>query len=131
MAIATINPATGELLKTFEALNGSELEEKLRLSQETFRAYRRTSFAARARMLLRVAELLEAEKDFCSRLITTELGKPIKAAVREIEKSVRVCRYYAAEAERFLSDRTVETTAHASYVRYDPLGAILCVMPWN
>jgi succinate-semialdehyde dehydrogenase/glutarate-semialdehyde dehydrogenase len=131
MTIATINPSTGELLKSFDALSCSELEEKLLLSAETFRAYRRTSLAARARMLLRVAELLEAEKDRCSRLITTEMGKPITAAVREIEKSVRVCRYYAPEAERFLSDEPVQTTAHASYVRYEPLGPILCVMPWN
>ncbi|HVG34008.1 MAG TPA: NAD-dependent succinate-semialdehyde dehydrogenase [Pyrinomonadaceae bacterium] len=131
MAIATINPATGELLKSFDALNDSELEEKLRLGAETFRAYRRTSFASRARMLLRVAELLEAEKNRCSRLVTMEMGKPLTAAVREIEKSVRVCRFYAAEAERFLSDEPVQTTAHASYVRYEPLGPILCVMPWN
>jgi succinate-semialdehyde dehydrogenase/glutarate-semialdehyde dehydrogenase len=131
MSIATINPATEELLKSFDALSGLELEKKLQLSQETFRAYRRTSFAARSRMLLRVADLLETEKDLASRLITTEMGKPITAARREIEKSVRVCRYYATEAERFLSDEAVETTAHASYVRYEPLGPVLCVMPWN
>lgn len=92
MTIASINPSTGELLKSFNALSASELEEKLRRAAETFRTYRRTSLAARSRLLFRVAELLEAEKDRCSRLITTEMGKPIAAAVREIEKSVRVCR---------------------------------------
>jgi succinate-semialdehyde dehydrogenase/glutarate-semialdehyde dehydrogenase len=131
MAIATINPATGELLKTFEPHTEAEIEERLRLAAETFRDYRRTSFATRARLLLRVADHLEAEKDACARLITTEMGKPVTASGREIEKSVRGCRHYAAEAERFLADEHVPTGAHASYVRHEPLGAILAVMPWN
>jgi succinate-semialdehyde dehydrogenase/glutarate-semialdehyde dehydrogenase len=131
MTIATINPATGELLKSFEPLSDVELEEKLRLAAETFRVYRRTSFQERARLLLRVAGLLEAERNSFSRLITTEIGKPVKAAVREIEKSVRLCRYYADEGAAFLTDEFVPTVAHASYVRYEPLGAVLAVMPWN
>lgn len=131
MAIATINPATGELVKSFEPLSDLELEEKLRLAAGTFRAYRRTSFAARAKMLLRLACLLEAEKDRCSHLITTEMGKPIQAAVREMEKCVRVCRYYASEAESLLADEPVSTDAHESYIRYEPLGPLLAVMPWN
>ncbi len=131
MAIATINPATGELLKSFEPLSDAEIEEKLVLSAGTFRAYRRTSFGARSRMLLGVAGLLEAEKDRFSRLITTEMGKPIQAAAREIEKCVRACRYYAEEAERLLADEIVSTGAHKSYIRYEPLGPLLAVMPWN
>jgi succinate-semialdehyde dehydrogenase/glutarate-semialdehyde dehydrogenase len=131
MAIATINPATGELLKSFEPLSASGIEERLRLAAETFRAYRRASFALRARLLLRVADLLEAEKERLSRLITTEMGKPIQAARREIEKSVRACRYYAAEAERFLMEELIQTGAQQSYVRYEPLGPVLVVMPWN
>ncbi|MCA1614362.1 MAG: aldehyde dehydrogenase family protein, partial [Acidobacteria bacterium] len=131
MAIATINPATGELVQSFEPHTDAEVEEKLRRAAETYRDYRRTSFAARAGLLLRVADLLEAEQDACARLITTEMGKPIAAAVREIEKSVRGCRHYAAEAGRFLADQHVPTGAHASYVRHDPLGAVLAVMPWN
>ena len=131
MAIATINPATGELLKSFLPLSDIEIEEKLRLSAETFRAYRRTSFVARSRMLSRVGALLEAEKDRFSRLITTEMGKPIQASVREIEKCVRACRYYAEEAEGFLVDEIVPTNAHKSFIRYEPLGPLLAVMPWN
>jgi succinate-semialdehyde dehydrogenase / glutarate-semialdehyde dehydrogenase len=131
MAIATINPATGELLRSFEPLSPLELEGKLRLAAETFRAYRRTSFDARKRMLLRVAALLEAEKERFSLLITTEMGKPLQAARREIDKCVRACRYYAEVAEALLADEPVQTGAHKSYVRYEPLGPVLCVMPWN
>jgi succinate-semialdehyde dehydrogenase/glutarate-semialdehyde dehydrogenase len=131
MAIATINPATGELLKSFEPFSPVEIDAKLRRASETFREYRRTSFLARARMLLRVGALLEAEKERYSRLITTEMGRPVRAAAKEIEKSARVCRYYASESEAFLADEFVQTGAHASYIRYEPLGAVLAVMPWN
>ena len=129
--IATINPATGELLKSFKPHSGTEVEERLRLASETFRAHRRTSFAARGEMLLRVAELLEGRKGLYSRLITTEMGKPKTAAVRELEKGARACRFYAAEAERFLAAERVPTPARESYVRYEPLGPVLAVMPWN
>ncbi len=131
MTIATINPATGELLKTFEPHSASEVEERLRLAAEAFRAHRRTTFEARGRVLLRVADLLESRKERYSRLITTEMGKPVAAAARELEKGARACRYYAAEAERFLATEHVQTTARESYVRYEPLGAVLAVMPWN
>jgi succinate-semialdehyde dehydrogenase/glutarate-semialdehyde dehydrogenase len=131
MAIATINPATGELLKSFEPMSDSEVEMKLRMAARAFRAHRRTPFDARARVLLRVARLLEAGKGRYSRLITTEMGKPVAAAVREIEKCVRLCRFYADEAERLLADESVQTDAHASYVRHEPLGPVLAVMPWN
>ena len=131
MKIATINPATGELLRSFEPHSGALVEEKLRLAAETFRAYRRSSFAARGAMLVRVAELLEIRRMRYSRLITTEMGKPLAAAAREIEKGTRVCRHYAAEAERFLAQERVPTAARESYVRYEPLGPVLAVMPWN
>src|SRR5215207_1070249 len=131
MTIATINPATGELLKSFEPLSREGVEEKLRLAACAFRAHRRTSFAARGRSLLRVAELLEKGKAVYSRLITTEMGKPLRAAAHEIEKSARVCRHNASAAEGVLSEEYVQTGAHASYVRYEPLGAVLAVMPWN
>jgi succinate-semialdehyde dehydrogenase / glutarate-semialdehyde dehydrogenase len=131
MAIETINPATGELLESFTPHTGAVVEERLRLAARAFRDYRRTSFAARSRLLLRLADLLEAEKGDCARLITTEMGKPVTAAAREIEKGVRGCRHYAAEAEYVLADRHVPTAARASYVRHDPLGPVLAVMPWN
>ena len=131
MAIATINPATGKLLATFEPLSDLDVEEKLRLAAEEFRRYRQTSFAERAQLLLRAARVLESEKEHFSRLITTEMGKPLWAATGEIEKSVRLCRYYAEEAAHVLSDENVPSDAHQSYIRHEPLGALLVVMPWN
>ena len=131
MAIATINPATGETVKSFEPLNEGELEEKLRLSAETFRAHRRTSFAERARMMTSAASILETEKKRFGQLMTMEMGKPFKAAIQETEKCAWVCRYYAELAERFLSDEMVETNASRSYIHYQPIGPVLAVMPWN
>jgi succinate-semialdehyde dehydrogenase/glutarate-semialdehyde dehydrogenase len=131
MAIASINPATGETLKTFSALSAAQIEEKLQLAADTFRTYRRTSFADRARMMQRAAEILESEKHQLGRVMTTEMGKPIKAAVSEAEKCAWVCRYYAENAERHLADQLVKTNAQKSYVHFQPLGPVLAVMPWN
>jgi succinate-semialdehyde dehydrogenase/glutarate-semialdehyde dehydrogenase len=131
MAITTINPATGETLKSFEPLRESELEEKLLRAAETFRAYRRASFAERARMMTSAATILETEKQRFGQLMTIEMGKPFKAAIQEAEKCARVCRYYAEQAERFLSDELVQTEATRSYIHYQPIGPVLAVMPWN
>ena len=131
MAIATINPATGEVVKTFDALTPSQIEEKLQRAVTAFRAHRKTSFADRATKMLRAAEILEKEKDECGRLMTLEMGKPLKAAVAEAAKCTTACRYYAENAERFLADEMVETGAKRSFIRYLPLGPILAVMPWN
>lgn len=131
MPIATINPATGETIKTFDPLNESELDEKLQRAADTFRSYRNTTFAEREPMMLRAAEILETEKNELARLMTTEMGKPIKGAVGEAEKCALVCRYYAENARRHLAEQVVETNATKSYVRFDPLGPVLAVMPWN
>lgn len=98
MAIATVNPATEEVLARFDPLSEAEIEEKLGLAAEAFRSFRYTAFAERARILLRVADVLEAEHEQLSRLITTEMGKPIRSAMSEIEKCRRLCCYYAREA---------------------------------
>jgi len=131
MAIATVNPATGALVKTFEALTPDQIEKKLQLAAEMFRQYRHTPFADRSRMMSRAAEILEKEKDECGRLMTLEMGKPFKAAVAEAAKCATGCRYYGENAERFLADEIVETGAKRSFIRYLPLGPILAVMPWN
>ncbi|MFP5265088.1 MAG: NADP-dependent succinic semialdehyde dehydrogenase [Blastocatellia bacterium] len=131
MAIATINPATGETLKTFEPLSDPEIEKKLQLALDTFRGYRRTPFRERARKMTRAAEILDSGKEEFARTMTTEMGKPIKAARAEAEKCALVCRYYAENAESFLADEAVETNATRSYVRYQPIGPVLAVMPWN
>jgi succinate-semialdehyde dehydrogenase/glutarate-semialdehyde dehydrogenase len=131
MGITTINPTTGEALKKFDELNTDQLEIKLELAATTFRSYRHTPFADRARMMILAAEVLEKGKQEFGRLMTIEMGKPIKAAISETEKCALVCRYYAENAERHLADQVVETNAKRSYVRFQPLGPVLAVMPWN
>ncbi|HEX9982522.1 MAG TPA: NAD-dependent succinate-semialdehyde dehydrogenase [Thermoanaerobaculia bacterium] len=131
MAIATVNPATGETLLTFEALDEAQLEGKLQRAVEAFRVNRARSFAERASRMLRAAEILEERAAEYGRMITLEMGKPVTAAVAEVKKCATVCRYYAEQAEAQLADEHIETDAKESYVRYEPLGAILAVMPWN
>src|SRR5229473_15244 len=131
MAIATINPATGQVLKTFESLSDAQLEVKLQKAADTFLSYRKVPFAERALMMLNAAAILEMEKENYARVMTTEMGKTFRSAVDEAAKCVWVCRYYAENAERFLADEMVETTASRSYIRYLPLGPVLAVMPWN
>ena len=131
MGIASINPTTGETLKTFEALNKSQIEERLACSAETFKTYRRSSFSTRAEMMNRAADVLERDKSELGKLMTLEMGKPLKAAIGEAEKCAWVCRYYAENAQHHLADQIVETNATKSYVHFQPLGPILAVMPWN
>ena len=131
MAIATINPATGQLVRSFEPLTAEEIEAKLQLAAATFPKFRKLSFAERAGMMRKAAGILESEKEELARLMTTEMGKTFRSAVDEAVKCATGCRYYADNAERFLADVAVETGAARSFVRYQPLGVILAVMPWN
>jgi succinate-semialdehyde dehydrogenase / glutarate-semialdehyde dehydrogenase len=131
MAIATVNPATGQVVKTFESLSDAQLEGKLQKAADTFLSYRKTPFAERARLIENAARILEKEKENYARMMTTEMGKTFRSAVDEAAKCAWVCRYYAENAERFLADEVVETTAKRSFVRYLPLGPVLAVMPWN
>jgi len=131
MAIASINPATGETLREFSALSAQQIEQKLQLAADTFRSYRRTSFADRAPLMMRAAEILESQKHELGKTMTLEMGKPLKAAIGEAEKCAWVCRYYAENAEHHLADQVVETDAKKSYVHFQPLGPVLAVMPWN
>ncbi len=130
MPIASINPANGETLKTFQAL-GDEIEKRLERAQKAFQQHRREVFPKRAQLLTAAASLLEREKKDFARLMTLEMGKLFRAAVDEVEKCVRGCRYYAENAERFLEDEAAQTDAAKSYVHYEPLGPVLAVMPWN
>lgn len=131
MAIATINPATGQTLKTFDSLSDSQIEEKIQRGAETFPSFSRLSFAHRGQMMLKAADILENEKKELARLMTTEMGKTFRSAIDEAVKCAWACRYYAEHAEQFLADEVIKTTASRSYVRYQPLGIILVVMPWN
>jgi succinate-semialdehyde dehydrogenase/glutarate-semialdehyde dehydrogenase len=118
-------------MKSFEPLSDAQLEVKLQKAADAFSRYRRLPFAERARMMLKAAAMLESEKENYGRMMTTEMGKTFRSAVDEAAKCAWVCRYYAENAERFLADEIVETTASRSYIRYQPLGPVLAVMPWN
>jgi succinate-semialdehyde dehydrogenase / glutarate-semialdehyde dehydrogenase len=131
MPIATTNPVNGQTLRIFEPLTAAELESKIDLSARTFAWYRKMTFADRARRMYRLAEILERDKQVLAKLIVLEMGRPLVAAVPEIEKCAHCCRFYAEHAERFLADEMVATGASRSFVRYLPMGPILAVMPWN
>ena len=131
MGIASINPATGEKIQVFEALTDAAVAAKLDLAQQEFERYRRTTLSERARWLQAAAQILDDNKESYARLMTLEMGKTLASAIAEAEKSALVCRYYAEHAADFLADAPAETDASQSFVRYQPLGVILAVMPWN
>lgn len=131
MAIATINPATGEVIKKFDALTDVQVDEKISKAAKTFQSFRKTSFADRARWMVKAAEILEAEKDAYGHLMTLEMGKTLSSAIAEAEKCAGACRYYAEHAAKFVADEVIQTTATKSYIHYQPLGIVLAVMPWN
>ena len=131
MTIASINPATGETLKTFSPDSDSVIEQKLQKAAAAAKTWRRTSFAERARRLTRAAEILEQRKEAFARLMTLEMGKLRKAAIGEVEKCANGCRYYAENAERHLAPEPVQTDARRSEKRFQPIGPVLAVMPWN
>lgn len=131
MAISTVNPATGEEEKSFESMGEDQIEEKLQRAAETFREYRKTSFEERSRMMTRAAEILDDEAEEIGRMITREMGKPLAAAIAEANKCAKGCRYYAENAERFMADEEIEYEGANVYIRYQPIGPVLAVMPWN
>ena len=131
MGIATINPATGEVIKTFQPLSEAEIEKKLQLAVKIFKQERKTPFAVRAQRMLKAAEVLERDKEKFAHLMTLEMGKTYKSAIAEAVKCTTACRYYAENTERFLADEAIETGAKKSFIRYLPIGPILAVMPWN
>ncbi len=129
--IASINPSTGETLRTFEELTDAQLDGKLAKAEAAYRSYRRTAFADRARWLAAAANILESEKDRIGRIMTLEMGKPIAAARAEAAKCAWACRYYAENGERLLAEETVEANPGRNSIRYRPIGPVLAVMPWN
>ena len=131
MAIATINPATGETLKTFEPIADEVIEAKLELAQQAFKKYRQLPFEQRALWMQKAADILERDREIYAEMMTLEMGKTLKSAIGEVEKCALVCRYYAKNAAQFMADVPATTDATSSFVRYQPLGAILAVMPWN
>jgi succinate-semialdehyde dehydrogenase/glutarate-semialdehyde dehydrogenase len=131
MPIASINPTNGEILKKFQPLSEREIEDKLRRAAEVFPQYRCVPLSTRAERLRRAAEILETDKEQFARTMTLEMGKPIQAARDEVLKCATGCRYYAEHGAAHLAHEVVESSATRSYVRYDALGPILAIMPWN
>ena len=131
MAIATTNPATGKVIKTFDPLTDAQIDEKLQRAKDAFVRFRKTTFAERGKAMLKAAEILEGEKELYAKMMTLEMGKTFRSAVDEAAKCATACRYYVHNAEKFLADEVVETGAKKSFVRYQPLGPVLAVMPWN
>lgn len=137
MPIATVNPANGETLKTYEAMGAEEIERRLQLAEATFRTYRTTSFADRAGLLHKAAGLLDDIQQDIGRVMTTEMGKPVKQARAEAAKCAKAMRWYADHAEELLADEepadfdVKDSGASRVLVRYRPLGPVLAVMPWN
>ncbi len=118
-------------MKTFAPLSEAQLEVKLQLAADAFSSFRKLTFAQRAQMMNNAAAILEKEKEPIARLMTLEMGKTFRSAMDEAVKCAWACRYYAENAEHFLADEMIETTASRSYVRYQPVGVVLAVMPWN
>ena len=131
MAIASINPATGEKLKEFKVHSDVDIEKALHGSIAAFERHRREPFPRRADLMMAAASLLEQEKQELARIITLEMGKLFRDSVAEIEKCALGCRYYAENAERFLEDEPAQTRAGRSYLHYEPMGPVLAIMPWN
>ena len=131
MAFATINPANGETVRTFAALTDAELEAKLALADSAFQVHKSQSFEERAGKLEAAANILESEVDRLAWLMTLEMGKPMEQARAEAKKCAEGCRYYAKNAVRLLADEPVPDAKGRAHVRYEPLGPVLAIMPWN
>ncbi len=129
--IASVNPATGQVLQIFEPYSEREIETRLQRATEAVERQRHSSFEQRAQAMERAADILETESSDLALIMTREMGKPVRAAVEEAKKCALACRYYAANAARFLAkEETSAQTAHC-FVRFEPLGAVLAIMPWN
>jgi succinate-semialdehyde dehydrogenase/glutarate-semialdehyde dehydrogenase len=131
MPFATINPATGKTEKEFPTMTPAEVDAILDRAVAAFADYRRTTYAERARHLITAAELLEGEVPDVARILTTEMGKTFASAKGEVSKCALGLRWFADNAERLLADEEIPTKATKSYVHYQPIGAVLAVMPWN
>ena len=130
-ALKSINPATGETVHEYETVSDDAVKDIVDAAHEAFSGWRETSFDTRAAALSKAASLLRAEKETLGRLMTAEMGKPLKQAVAEIEKCALGCDYYAEHGARLLASQSIETDARKSYVSYRPLGVVLAIMPWN
>jgi succinate-semialdehyde dehydrogenase/glutarate-semialdehyde dehydrogenase len=131
MAIETVNPATGEPVKKYSEMSPVQVAEALARAHDAWKAWRKTAFAERARLMKAMGGVLRGRKAELAALMATEMGKPLKQGVAEAEKCAGACDFYADKAESFLAPQDVATEATRSYVAFEPLGVVLAVMPWN
>jgi len=131
MALESINPATDELLETFTEWSDQQVAETIEQAQQAFLSWRKTSFAQRATLMHKAADILRQNRDEYARIMALEMGKPVVEGRSEVDKCALVCDYYADEAERFLSREPAESDGSKAYVEFRPLGVVLAVMPWN
>ena len=131
MTFKSMNPATGEMLAEFAAHTPAEVDEMLAVASVGAQRWRRTAMAERAAVVARLGALLDSEKDRLGRMMTLEMGKPIRAAIEEAAKCATACRFYAEHGPGFVADHVIEDADHRSFIAYDPIGVVLAVMPWN
>jgi succinate-semialdehyde dehydrogenase/glutarate-semialdehyde dehydrogenase len=131
MPIASVNPATGKQIKTYDEMTPEQVSAAVALAHDAWKSWRKTAFAERGRLMKRAAEILRERKEEFARLMAIEMGKPLKQGVAETEKCAWACDYYADHAEIHLAPDVIKTDASMSYVAFDPLGVVLAVMPWN
>src|SRR6266478_4054632 len=131
MAIATVDPATGKTVRTFQPHTDAQVEEKLARALVGARLQRELPVLERAKRMARAAEILKARREELGRLMTLEMGKLKNAALAEVDKCALGCRYYAEHGPAFVADEKVDSDAARSFIRYQPLGVVLAVMPWN
>lgn len=131
MEIESLNPATGQPVKSYTLHTSSEVKHKIQATHEAWLHWKHTDFNERSKLLINMAAVLQTRKQELAKLMAIEMGKPVAQGVSEVEKCASVCEYYAANAEAHLKDVTIETEAQKSYITYQPLGVILAIMPWN
>jgi succinate-semialdehyde dehydrogenase / glutarate-semialdehyde dehydrogenase len=131
MAIQTINPASGKIEKTFSEQTIPEVYELIEKAHDSFLKWRATDFATRSKLMKNAAQILRSRDEHYGTILTLEMGKPITQAIAEVNKCAVVCEYYAENAEKILSREIVQTDGSESFVRFDPVGVVLAVMPWN
>jgi succinate-semialdehyde dehydrogenase/glutarate-semialdehyde dehydrogenase len=129
--LKSINPFTEELIKEYEEMSATEIDEIIQSSDKAFYDWKETDFIHRANLMKNTARVLQDRKDDLAKLMTLEMGKPILQSVAEVEKCAWVCEYYSDNAEKFLADEIIKTDASKSFVSFQPLGVVLAVMPWN
>lgn len=131
MAIQSINPVNGKIIKSYKEDTAGKCAQKIALAEKAWLTWRRTSFEKRAQHLLKAASLLRARKEALAKLMALEMGKPLRDGAGEIEKCARVCEYYAKNGAALLKDELVKTDAKKSFITLQPIGIVLAVMPWN